>query len=196
MERGGIRMENVLLLSGSLKGQESLAQLLKANGFITAAICENSGEARRTLIQNDFALVVINTPLSDEFGHEFALTVAQTTSAGVVMLVKNELADDISAKVEDYGVLVIAKPLNRLLFSQTIKLAAASRRRFLSLQTENIKLQNKIEEIRLVNRAKCALIQYLGLTEAQAHRYIEKQAMDMRQTRRETARSILSMYEN
>ncbi len=189
-------MENVLLLSGSLKGQESLAQLLKANGFITAAICENSGEARRTLIQNDFALVVINTPLSDEFGHEFALTVAQTTSAGVVMLVKNELADDISAKVEDYGVLVIAKPLNRLLFSQTIKLAAASRRRFLSLQTENIKLQNKIEEIRLVNRAKCALIQYLGLTEAQAHRYIEKQAMDMRQTRRETARSILSMYEN
>lgn len=189
-------MENALLLSGSQKGREGLTQLLKENGFLTAAVCENGGEARRTLIQNDFSLVVINTPLTDEFGHELALTVAQTTSAGVVMLVKNEFADDISAKVENDGVLVIAKPLNRLIFSQTIKLAASVRRRLIGLQNENIKLQNKIEEIRLVNRAKCTLIQYLGLTEAQAHRYIEKQAMDMRQTRRETARSILSMYEN
>ncbi len=189
-------MENVLLLSGSQKGRDGLTQLLKENGFLTALTCENCGEARRALIQNDFSLVVINTPLTDEFGHEFALTVTQTTSAGVVMIVKSEFADDVSAKVEDYGVLVIAKPLNRLLFSQTVKLAATARRRLLGLQTENMKLQNKIEEIRLVNRAKCVLIQYLGLTETQAHRYIEKQAMDMRQTRRETARSILSMYEN
>lgn len=189
-------MENVLLLSGSQKGQENLTQLMRENGYLIAAVCGNSGEARRMLIQNEFSLVVINTPLTDEFGHELALTAAQTTSSGVVMLVKNEFADDISAKVENYGVLVIAKPLNRLIFSQTIKLAAAMRRRLIGLQNENMKLHYKIEEIRLVNRAKCTLIQYLGLTEEQAHRYIEKQAMDMRQTRRETARNILSMYEN
>ena len=60
----------------------------------------------------------------------------------------------------------------------------------------NIKLeQSKIEEIRLVDRAKCMLIQYLSMTESQAHRYIEKQAMDRRVTRGEVARSILGLYD-
>ena len=34
------------------------------------------------------------------------------------------------------------------------------------------------------------------MTEAQAHRYLEKQAMDMRITKAEVAKSILSTYEN
>lgn len=45
------------------------------------------------------------------------------------------------------------------------------------LKSENERLQEKIAEIRLVDRAKCALIQYADMTEPQAHRYIEKQAM-------------------
>ena len=64
------------------------------------------------------------------------------------------------------------------------------------LQRENVKLQQKIEEIRLVDRAKCCLIQYLNMTEAQAHRHIEKQAMDTRRTRREVAEGILQTYES
>ena len=46
-----------------------------------------------------------------------------------------------------------------------------------------------------MDRAKCALIQYLQMSEPQAHRYLEKQAMDMRLTRAEVARSVLQTYE-
>ncbi len=52
-----------------------------------------------------------------------------------------------------------------------------------------------MEETKLVNRAKCVLIQNLKLTESQAHRYIEKQAMDTRQTKKEIAQKILTTYE-
>ena len=48
--------------------------------------------------------------------------------------------------------------------------------------------------MRLINRAKCTLIEYLKFTEPQAHRYIEKQAMNNRQTRREVAEKILKTY--
>ena len=58
-----------------------------------------------------------------------------------------------------------------------------------------MRLQDKIEEIRLVSRAKCVLIEVLGMTEPQAHRYLEKQAMDLRCTRREVAQGVLSTYE-
>ena len=53
-----------------------------------------------------------------------------------------------------------------------------------------------MDEIRVVNRAKWVLIEYLHMNEAQAHRYIEKQAMDMRLTRREVAESLIKTYES
>jgi response regulator NasT len=65
----------------------------------------------------------------------------------------------------------------------------------LMLQNQNEKLQKKIEEMRMVDRAKCALIQYLRMTEQQAHRHIEKQAMDTRQTKMQVARDIVNTYE-
>ncbi|MBP5753857.1 MAG: ANTAR domain-containing protein, partial [Treponema sp.] len=49
--------------------------------------------------------------------------------------------------------------------------------------------------IRIVDRAKLILIQVLKMTESQAQHYIEKQSMDLRQTRLTTAENILRTYE-
>ncbi|MBC8585481.1 ANTAR domain-containing response regulator [Youxingia wuxianensis] len=188
-------MDSVLIASSSQKGGELLAGLLKAAGYTPKYTLAFSGsEARRALVDNDFDLVIINTPLSDEFGNELS-TCASDTS-GVILIVKNEIADEVSSRVENYGVLVVAKPVGRAVFFQAVKLLNAAHQRLQGLKNENERLQSKIEEIRLVDRAKCALIQYLDMTEPQAHRYIEKQAMDMRTTKREIALGILSNYEN
>ena len=92
--------------------------------------------------------------------------------------------------------MVIPKPLIRNLFFRTMKFINASRKRLLGLQTENLKLHKKLEEIRTINRAKLALMQYLGFTEQQAHRYLEKQAMDLRCTKIEVALKVIKMYES
>ena len=63
------------------------------------------------------------------------------------------------------------------------------------LENENIRLQKKIDEIRIVDRAKLVLIQVLKMTEPQAQHYIEKQSMDLRQSRLVTAENILRTYE-
>ena len=55
-------------------------------------------------------------------------------------------------------------------------------------------IEEKMEEIRLVNRAKWLLIEELNMTEQEAHRYIEKQAMDRCVTKRAVAEQILSTY--
>ena len=64
------------------------------------------------------------------------------------------------------------------------------------MRAENSKLKQKIEDIRIIDRAKCILISYLGMSEQEAHRYIEKKAMDMRITKRAVAEGILKIYEN
>ena len=50
-------------------------------------------------------------------------------------------------------------------------------------------------EILLINRAKWQLIADTGMTEEQAHRYIEKQAMDRCITRRRVAQELLNEYQ-
>ena len=57
-------------------------------------------------------------------------------------------------------------------------------------------LREKMDSIRIVNRAKWLLIERLGMTEQDAHGYIEKEAMNRRRTSREIAEEIIRMYEN
>ncbi|MBQ6206986.1 MAG: ANTAR domain-containing protein, partial [Oscillospiraceae bacterium] len=70
----------------------------------------------------------------------------------------------------------------------------AVRERLRMSEKKRASVEEKIEEIRLVNRAKWRLIERLGMNEADAHRYIEKQAMNQRVSRRKVAESILLTY--
>ena len=63
-------------------------------------------------------------------------------------------------------------------------------------QCASLRLYSKLEELQLISRAKAVLIEYLKLTEPQAHRYIEKQAMDLGLTRPQVALNILKTYES
>ncbi|MEL7648238.1 MAG: ANTAR domain-containing protein [Sedimentibacter sp.] len=188
-------MNSVLVVSSSEQGTELLSQLLNANAHSAITTAASCGEARRMLGNFEYDLVIINAPLRDELGDSLAVAVTEISTSGVIIIVKSEIADDISAKVDDYGVLVVSKPIIKHVFFQSMKLALASKKRITGLRNENLHLQQKIEEIRLVTRAKCVLIQYLNMTESQAHRYIEKQSMDMRTTREQIALNILKTYE-
>lgn len=64
------------------------------------------------------------------------------------------------------------------------------------LEKRNRQLTRKLENIQYINRAKCALIQYRGMTEPQAHHYIEQMAMNNRVTARDIAADILHTFED
>lgn len=188
-------MDSLLIISGSDKGVDNLSGLILAMVKPDITTARSGSEAGRLLLKADFDMVIINAPLTDEFGDELAQRIADGSTAGVILIVNSTLADEIAYKVEEHGVFVVPKPLRRELFYQTIRMANVARNRMLGLQKKNIKLQQKIENIRLVDRAKYTLMQYLNMTEPQAHRYIEKRAMDMRMTKHEVAENILKTYE-
>ena len=58
------------------------------------------------------------------------------------------------------------------------------------------KLEAKVADIRIINRAKLLLVQHLQMTETEAHKYIEKQAMDTSMRRRTIAEKIIRTYED
>ena len=189
------RRYSVLAVSASLKCVETLRTLLPEGRYGPVTVLHDAAAARRALAENSYDLVLINTPLPDEFGTRLALDACESSSAGVLLLVKAEHCPDIEAQVSAHGVLTLAKPTSAQLFAQTLRLLCITRERLRGMEKKAVTLQEKMEEIRLVNRAKWLLIEELKMTEQEAHRYIEKRAMDRCVTRRAVAEQILSTYQ-
>ncbi len=187
---------SVLIVSGTEKGASVISEALTPGFFSPATVAGSGSEARRLLLSRRFDLVIINSPLPDEIGLELSIYVSEKTYSSVILIVRGENFDTLSSRAEDYGVLTLVKPLSRQLLYQSLKLAVANRARLRLLEKENRKLQSKIEEVHVVNRAKWALIEYLKMSEDQAHHYIEKQAMDLRITMLAVAENILKTYES
>ena len=186
-------MERVLLVAGSQKGQDVLTECL--SGLAPFEICcvRTGGEAWREITDHSFSLVVILSPLPDGNGYDLAKMAAGTT-AGVLLLAKAEQARDLTAPMMQSGVLVVPIPLNRRSFGDAVNMMLVVHRRLSSAVPQTERLQQKIREIRMVDRAKCLLIQYEKMTEEQAHRYTEQEAMNRRVTRVNIAEEILQSY--
>jgi response regulator NasT len=189
-------MEKALIVSCVEKGTDFFSERLLAASISQIIAVQTCGEARRLLLERDFDLVIVNVPLKDESGENFARHIASNSVSQVILAVKSEHFDAISAACEDYGVLTISKPVNKEVFWSTLKLAIAVQYRLRRMHNENSKLKQKIEDIRIIDRAKCLLISHLNLSEEEAHRSIEKQSMDMRTSKRTIAEGILKTYES
>ena len=188
-------MESALIVSHTEKSIMLLSDMLNSAACSSITVRNSCNDSRRLLIEQDFDLVIINAPLRDESGESLARNIAAKGISQVLLIVKKEHFDEVSSVTEGDGVLVIAKPVNPDMLWSALKLAGAAQNRLRRLQAENSKLSQKIDDIRIIDRAKCILISFLNITEQEAHRYIEKQAMDMRTTRRIVAEGILKTYE-
>lgn len=184
----------VLIVSASEQFTQAARDLLPPTDYYPVERARNAGEARRRLPEAAFDIVLIQTPLRDEFGSRLAIDVCQSSGAGVLLLVKRELYDDVYAEVMEQGVMVLPVPASAQTVSQTLRILCAARERLRRMEEKQASVEEKIEEIRLVNRAKWLLIERLQMTEAEAHRYIEKQAMDLRLSRKEVAENIIHTY--
>lgn len=184
-------MAQVLLVTDSGKNSEALKTLLKTFGYSETDIVKSGGDARRHIAQNSYDIVVVNAPLHDETGFEVAVIAAQVTTAGVVLIVKNEVLDEVVHKISGYGVLSVGKPVTRRALYMAVKMADASRARLIKLKKENEKLSEKVNEIKLCEKAKYLLVSVKKIDENEAHHYIEKEAMNNRCSKSVIAKRIL-----
>ena len=188
------RTYSVLIVTASDTFANSIMPLLPVTDYWPVTTARSVGEARRRIAETDFDIVLINAPLPDDFGMRLAIDICTNSGAGVLLMVKNDLFNDIYAKVISYGVITLSKPTNMQMIAQNLRILCATRERMRQMQAKQATVEEKIEEIRLVNRAKWLLIECLNMTEPDAHRYIEKQSMDERISKREVAESIIKTY--
>ena len=188
-------MRNVLIVSSSEKTNTYLKDFLNSEDTINITSCKQGSKARRLTLENAFDIIIINYPLLDEKDYELPLDLAAKSNASILILVNHEVYDSISEKMEKSGVFVLGKPVNKLVLVQVLKFAIITQNRLSSMRSKTDHLTSKLQEIKIIDRAKCLLIEKENISEQQAHRYLEKKAMDTQCSRLQVAKRLIDKYQ-
>lgn len=144
--------------------------------------------------ETEYGVIILNAPLAGETGLELAEELAERSRTSILLLVREELMSVFFQPATEAGVLVVGKPVVPQVFRQSVWMAAAMRNRLLALGRANEKLHARLEETRVIDRAKCLLIQHRQLSEAEAHHALERLAMDRRTTKVKAAMEVLRRF--
>lgn len=185
---------SVMIVSASESFNSALTPLLPDFKFTPVRIETSVNSAKRTLADHPYDFIVINSPLPDDTGIRFAIDVSGLKSSVALLMVRSDIYAATQNKVAEHGVYVLPKPTSKPIITQAIDWMTATLERLKKFQKKTMSTEEKMEEIRIVNRAKWVLIDRLKMTEQEAHRHIEKQAMDSCTSKREVAEEVIKIY--
>lgn len=188
------RFYSVLVVSAAKKLNTSLSSLLPESRYSPVQVVSSITAAKRVFAERDFDFVIIISPLPDDLGATFAIDACCSSRTVVLLMIRAELHDEVYDKVSGYGVFTLPLPTSKLTLVTVLGWMSSARERLRRTEKKTLSLEEKMEEIRIVNRAKWLLISEIKMNEPDAHRYIEKQAMDRCISKREVAKEIIKTY--
>lgn len=182
---------SVLLASDSERFNQAITGLLPASSYGPIRIVPSVSAARRAALERVYDLVIVNAPLQDDFGRAFAVAQSGNRQTVVLLLVKAAMQEELHSQVADRGVFTLPKPTTRQALTTALQWMTAARERLRRMEESAQTLDQKMQEIHLLNRAKWLLIQQRGMSEPEAHRYLETQAMNRCVSKRTIAEELL-----
>lgn len=187
---------NILIVSVSKTAVSRINELLLKEGFSPSTCANGVSQAKRILIDTDVDLVIIDIPLGEDDGTQFAIDLACSKSFdySIILLTKANIYEQNIYQTERMGIVGFKKPVDPHLLLQTIQLLLSFRVKIKKLENKADKLQQKLQDDRLVNRAKFLLVEQLKMSEQDAHHYIEKKAMDRCVKKTMIANEIIGIY--
>lgn len=188
------RVYSVLIVSAAESFNDALSTLLPNSKYSPTHFVSNISAAKRALAERAFDFVIINSPLPDDIGTRFAIDTENSKETVVLLMVRAELQAEIYDKVAEHGVFVLPKPTSKPIIITALSWLSSAREKLRKTEKKTLSIEEKMEEIRIVNRAKWLLISELKMDEQGAHRYIEKQAMDRCISKKVIAEEIIKTY--
>ena len=188
------RVYSVLIVSAAEGFNRALSTILPEANYTPIYVVSSISAAKRACAERNYDYIMINAPLPDEVGTRFAIDICSTSGTVVLLFARVDMHEEIYDKVAEYGVFTLAKPTSKATIAMALNWMASTRERLRKNEKKTLTIEEKMEEIRLVNRAKWLLISELKMDEQGAHRYIEKQAMDRCVARKTVAKEIIKTY--
>lgn len=188
------RVYSILVVSATDSFTSAFADLLPETRYYPVHTVASISAAKRVLSEKPFDFIIINSPLPDDTGIRFAIDTCIAKQTAVLLLVKSDIHAEIHDKAAEYGVFTLPKPTSKPTMIHALNWMESARERLRQFEKKSLSIEEKMAEIRLVNKAKWLLISELKMNEPDAHRYIEKQAMDRCIAKRAIAEEIIKLY--
>ncbi len=185
---------SVLIVSASEAFNSAATSLLPTTQYHPTHTALSISSAKRAFAEREYDFVIVNAPLPDDVGTRFAIDTSNAQGTVVLLLTRAEFHDEIHNKVVEHGVFTLTKPTPASTLLTALSWMASAREKLRKSEIKSLSIEDKMKEIRIINRAKLLLVSELRMDEPSAHRYLEKQSMNRCISKRELAEEIINTY--
>ncbi len=168
-----------------------LKEMLVEEGFdVVAEVADGASAVRLTReLRPDLVILDVKMPVMD--GIAAAEQIANERLAAILMLTAFSQRELVEKARRAGAMAYLVKPFQKHDLLPAVEIAAGRFREMSGLEREVDDLQGRLEARKVVEQAKGHLQESRGMTESEAFRFIQKQAMEQRRTMRQVAQQVL-----
>ena len=188
------RKSTLLFVQGAAAEPAALGAFAAELPALALVTAEGLDEAEQKLAQLDPALVVWQCDAPGLPALRQCVRLAENSEAVFLLLVRPGTYEAVWRFVQAAGICVMSWPMPQEVFRQTLRNLLLFKKSLRAMQEKTDQLQSQLQDMKRIQKAKSLLMNQLGMSEADAHRWIEKAAMDRCVKKREIAETIIRMY--
>jgi two-component system, response regulator PdtaR len=169
-----------------------LKEMLEEEGYDVVGEAADGDAAIRLASEREPDLVIMDIKMPGLDGLSAAERIVTEDLAAVLILTAFSQRDLVKRAADAGAMGYLVKPFQKSDLVPAIDIAVARHAELTAVKEESESLAEQLETRKLVDRAKGRLMDAEGMSEAEAFRYIQKQAMDQRRKVRDVAEELLS----
>ena len=168
-----------------------LKESLEDEGYLVVGETARGDEAVELVRTLEPDVVILDIKMPGMDGIEAAREINADRLAAVLLLTAFSQRDLIQQASEAGALAYLVKPFQRSELVPAIELALGRFRDLRAIEGEAAELQERLETRKLVDRAKGRLMDEQGMSERDAYRWLQQQAMERRSTMKDVAAEVL-----
>jgi response regulator NasT len=184
---------NAVIVSTNDRITDIFATALYKGGFSQVSVTDGDG-IEAISDSDDYTLVVFDLEETSPSLLNSAVTVSRGIPHVLICAAEEEF-DDILKTVQGEKIYVMPARFSLFFLDAAVQNVVTSIRLASLYDIRVKKAETKLADIKTIERAKWVLAKYLNFSESEAHRYIQKNAMDRRRPQIDIAKDILRTYE-
>lgn len=181
---------HALVASKDSTVRESIVKSLKARGFDKVHETSDGSRAIAMAKLEKPGLVVLDDDLNDVNGITAAEKIVSSEALPVILIASSDNASLVEKALEAGVMGYVCKPVREAELWAVVDLAIHHYEEVVSLREEVHKLKDTLATRKILEQAKGLLMQN-GMSEEQAHRHMQKIAMNRRASLKAVAEAIL-----
>ena len=168
-----------------------LKESLEDEGYLVVGETARGDEAVELVRTLEPDVVILDIKMPGMDGIEAAREINADRLAAVLLLTAFSQRDLIQQASAAGALAYLVKPFQRSELVPAIELALGRFRDLRAIEGEAAELQERLETRKLVDRAKGRLMDEQGMSEGDAYRWLQQQAMERRSTMKDVATEVL-----